>query len=241
MPEPVGLELVEAVPSVALAVYAHPDDAEVACGGTLALWAAAGCQVHVVVVTRGDKGTGDPAVVPEALSEQRAREMESAASVLGISGRNSLGYGDGEVEDGIELRRALVAEIRRVRPQVVMCPDPTATFFGQEYVNHRDHRVVGWSAVDAVAPSAALPHYFPECGPQHQVEILYLSGTLQPDVAVDISTTLETKIAALECHRSQIGITSEWLAPLVCRRAEDAGRSAGVAHAETFRRQYLSG
>ncbi len=232
-------ELVSLVPAVALAVYAHPDDAEVACGGTLALWASQGSEVHVVVITSGDKGAADGNA--EGLVQRRAEEMAEASRVLGLAGRITLGYPDGEVGDTLSLREELVRLVRTIKPHVVVCPDPTAAFFGQEYVNHRDHRAAGWCAVDAVAPAAALPLYFPAAGPPHQVEMLFLSGTLFPDIAVDVSETLERKVAALQCHRSQVGASPEWVESMVRRRAEEAGGTAGVRFAETFRRQHLAG
>ena len=229
-------ELVERVPASVLAVYAHPDDPEVSCGGSLARWAAAGSEVHVVVCTQGEKGSSDPAVVPSELAARRAREMAAAAEVLGLAGHHALGHPDGEIENTVALRGEIVALVRRLRPEVVVCPDPTAVFFGPSYFNHRDHRVVGWATLDAVSPAAAQPHYFPEAGPAHAVASVYLSGTLEPDIWVDISDTVDVKAKALLCHESQIDETAEWLRIFVRERAEDAGRAAGVACAEGFRR-----
>jgi LmbE family N-acetylglucosaminyl deacetylase len=229
-------ELVDAAPAIALAIYAHPDDPEVSCGGTLARWAQAGAAVHVAVVTRGDKGSSDPAVDPVELAARRADEMAAAAEVLGLAGHHALGHGDGEVENTVELRRELVGLIRAIRPDAIVCPDPTAVFFGPSYFNHHDHRVVGWSALDAVSPAAAQPHYFPDQGQAHRVPVVYLSGTLEPDVWVDISATVDVKAQALLCHASQINETAEWLRTVVRERAEEGGRHAGVGCAEGFRR-----
>ena len=230
--------LLEDVPEVALAVYAHPDDHEVSCGGALARWAAAGAQVHVVVATTGDKGSMDAATVPEELAAQRAAEVREAAGVLGLADVHLLGHPDG-VLDGIapELRKVLVGLVRRIRPDVVVCPDPTAALFGDAYVNHVDHRAIGWAVLDAVAPAASSPLYFPEEGPAHQVKTVLLSGTLEPDVWVDVADSLAAKVAALFCHRSQLAPDAdEWLADFVRQRTETEGRRAGVAHAEGFRR-----
>ena len=222
-------------PSSALVVYAHPDDPEVSCGGTVARWAAAGADVHVVICATGDKGSSDPATRPEDLVRRRAAEVAAATAVLGVAGHHLLGHPDGEVENSPALRRELVALVRRLQPQVVVCPDPTAVFFGASYFNHRDHRQVGWAVLDAVAPAAANPHYFPDAGPPHQVEAVYLSGTLQPDLWVEITTTIEVKAQALLCHESQLGETGEWLRQVVHQRAEEGGRVAGVPYAEGFR------
>jgi LmbE family N-acetylglucosaminyl deacetylase len=234
-------ELVATVPLRALAVYAHPDDAEVSCGGTLARWAAAGCEVDIVVCTQGDKGSSDPKAVPATLASQRREEAEAAGRVLGVRQHHFLGHPDGDVDNTHDFRAALVEIVRQVRPDAVVCPDPEAAFFGQSYFNHRDHRVVGWATLDAVAPAAANPHYFPTAGPAHQVDFVYLSGTLAPDVWVDISDAVDTKAEALLCHQSQLGETGEWLRTAVRERAEQAGRAAGVAYAEGFRLLALGG
>jgi LmbE family N-acetylglucosaminyl deacetylase len=231
-------ELLDGTPSIALAVYAHPDDPEVSCGGTLARWAADGAAVHVVVATQGEKGSADPAVSPAALAAQRAAEVREAAGVLGLAGVHLLERPDGELDGDVPgLRAELVALVRSVRPDTVVCPDPTAVFFGDGYVNHVDHRTIGWATLDAVAPAAASPLYHPGGGAAHQVATVLLSGTLEPDVWVDVAGSLDVKVAALRCHRSQLAEDAdEWLADFVRARAEDEGRRAGVAAAEAFRR-----
>jgi LmbE family N-acetylglucosaminyl deacetylase len=234
-------ELLADVPTIALAIYAHPDDPDVSCGGTLAAWAQAGCEVRVLLCTDGGKGTMDPDVDPRALAVQRAAEAAEAGALIGLSGQELLGYPDGELGDDHEFRELLVATVRRFRPEVVLCPDPTAIFFGQGYFNHRDHRVLGLAVLDAVAPAAALPLYFPSAGSGHQVGTVLLSGTLEPDVWVDISGTVDVKGEAVGCHRSQFPDGVEWAAAAVRRGAEEAGRQAGVPFAEGFRRLRLGG
>ncbi|HET9442786.1 MAG TPA: PIG-L deacetylase family protein [Acidimicrobiales bacterium] len=226
-------------PARVLAVYAHPDDADVSCGGTLAVWAAAGADVRVVVCAAGDKGSSDPAVTPAALAERRTGEVRDAARALGLAGHDLLEWPDGELDNGPALRRQLVALVRRQRPDTVVCPDPTAVFFGSSYVNHRDHRVVGWATLDSVAHEAGRPHYFPDAGQPHQVAEVWLSGSLEPDTWVDIEPALDAKAEALRCHGSQVGEAGEWLRTFVEERAEEAGRRAGVRYAEGFRRLVL--
>lgn len=227
------------MPERVLAVYAHPDDADVSCGGTLARWATEGAAVDVVVCAAGDKGSSDPEVVPARLAEQRAREVEEATLALGLSGHHRLEHPDGELVNDASFRRQVVELVRRLRPDVVVCPDPTAVFFGSSYVNHRDHRVVGWATLDAVAHEARGPHYFPDAGPAHRVAELWLSGSLEADTWIDIATTIEAKTAALRCHASQVSEAAEWLRTFVQERAEEAGRHAGVRYAEGFRRLVL--
>jgi LmbE family N-acetylglucosaminyl deacetylase len=233
-------EIVSVAPRKVLAIYAHPDDPDISAGGTLARWAADGAEVHVCICAEGDKGSVDPDVVPSELVARRRTEVAAAGAALGVSRHHWLGLSDGEVGDGPGVRERLVALVRQLRPDAVVAPDPTAVYFGSTYVNHRDHRNVGWLSIDAVAPAAAMPHYFPAAGPPHRVAYLYLSGTLEPDVWVDIGATIEAKAAAIACHESQVGEPGEWLSGVVRQRAEDAGRPAGIRYAEAFRRLALA-
>jgi LmbE family N-acetylglucosaminyl deacetylase len=240
-------DLFHHAPARALAVYAHPDDAEISCGGTLARWAAAGSEVHLLVLTRGDKGSADPAVDAEELAARRAVEVANAATALGLAGWEQVGVADGELANTAEVRGRVVAAVRAVRPDVVVCPDPTAVFFGDTYFNHHDHREAGWIALDAVSPAAGSPLYFPGAGAAHPVGQVLLSGTLEPNVWVDVGGTLEAKARALLCHESQLraaafgheGGTDELVGSLLNQRAEEAGRRAGVRYAEGFRRLVL--
>jgi len=227
------------IPRRVLAIYAHPDDPEISAGGTLARWSDAGADVHVLITTRGDKGSNDPDADTEALARTRVEETAAAALVLGVTPHH-LDHPDGELADDLALRLELVRHVRTVRPDVVCCPDPTAVFFGDGYFNHRDHRVTGWAVLDAIAPAASNPHYFPELRAEgldvHAVSAVYLSGTLEPNTWVDITATLERKIEALFCHTSQLEETGEWFRQFLRDSAEAAGRAAGVTYAEAFRR-----
>ena len=234
------IPLVDETPGSVLAVYAHPDDPEIAAGGTLARWAAAGAMVWVLITTRGDKGSTDPGADGDELSRVRVEETEAASKRLGFAGHLHLDYSDGELPDDLDLRAAIVQQVRERRPEVVVCPDPTAVFFGDSYFNHRDHRVTGWAALDAIAPAAGNPHYFPDqiaAGlAVHHVNAVYLSGTLEPNCWVDIGDSLERKVDALFCHASQLTETGDWFRQFLRERAEEAGRAAGVRYAEGFRR-----
>jgi len=232
-------ELLDITPARALAVYAHPDDADVSCGGTLARWSEEGTDVHVVICTSGDKGSADPGADPAELAAARAAEVAAASEVLGLGGHTLLGHPDGELYDERSLIGQLVGQVRRLRPDVVVCPDPTAVFFGQHYFNHRDHRVVGWATLDAVSPAAGQPHYFPEAGPAHHVDTVLLSGTTAADVWVDVTTTVDRKTRAVMCHRSQLAEGAEWFGAALRQRAEEDGRQVGVRFAESFRRLRL--
>jgi len=183
-----------------------------------------------------------PLLPPDPAERARVRieETAKASERLGFADHFHLDYRDGELPDDLDLRAAIVRRVRELRPEVVLCPDPTAVFFGDAYFNHRDHRVTGWATLDAVAPAAGNPHYFPDQIVDglavHHVRAVYLSGTLEPNCWVDISDVLERKIDALFCHASQLTETGDWFREFLRDRAEEAGRAAGVRYAEGFRR-----
>jgi LmbE family N-acetylglucosaminyl deacetylase len=236
--------IVAEAPARVLAIYAHPDDPEISAGGTLARWATAGSEVHILITTRGDKGSSDPSTDTDALAQIRKRESLAAARVLGVAGVLHLDHPDGDLPDDRTLRGELGRHVRLYRPDVVLCPDPTAVFFGEGYINHRDHRVTGWAAIDAVAPASGNPHYFPELRGEgldvHTPNAIYLSGTHEPNVWIDIAGSIDRKIEALLCHASQLTETGEWFNEFLRESAEAAGRAAGVNFAEGFRRIVLA-
>jgi LmbE family N-acetylglucosaminyl deacetylase len=233
-------ELLEERPGRVLAIYAHPDDPEVSCGGTLARWTAAGAEVHLVICAQGEKGSADPRTDPGVLAATRSREVAAAAKVLGLKKFHLLDRPDGEVNNDVALRTELVGLIRRLRPEVIVAPDPTAVYFGGRYVNHHDHRELGWAVLDAVAPAAASPLYFPETGAAHRVSTVLLSGSLEADVWVDITDVVDTKAKAVLCHQSQLEGPPELVRDVIRRRAEEVGAQGGVAYGESFRRLRLA-
>jgi LmbE family N-acetylglucosaminyl deacetylase len=224
------------VPRRALAVYAHPDDPDISCGGTLAKWASAGCDVHVLLCAAGDKGSTDPAARPGDVARRRLEEARRATSLLGVHSLQHLDRPDGEVENDLATRADIVAAVRNAKPDVVICPDPSAIFFGTHHFNHRDHRAVGWATLDAVAPASGSPLYFPDAGQPHHVPTVLLSGSLEPNVWVDITSTIDVKVEAVGCHASQLLDANDWYASALRDGAEEAGRQAGVRYAEAFRR-----
>ncbi|HEV8064423.1 MAG TPA: PIG-L deacetylase family protein [Acidimicrobiales bacterium] len=229
-------DLLTEAPASAMAVYAHPDDPDISCGGTLALWAAAGTEIHVVICASGDKGSSDPAAVAAAVVERRAAEAQEAALILGVAGVHMLGRPDGEFENDRSLRADLVGLIRRRRPEILVCPDPTAVFFGSHHYNHRDHRIVGWAALDSASPAAASSLYFPEQGAAHEISTVLLSGSLEPNVWVDIGSSIDKKLQAVSCHESQLADANDWYASALRDGAQHAGQPAGISYAEAFRR-----
>lgn len=192
-----------AVPIMAIA--AHPDDIESWCAGTLARAIDSGATVRLLLVTSGDKGSSDPAATPQAVAARREQEASEAARRLGIAEIAFLRYPDGEVEDTRALRAALVAWIRRWKPAVVFTHDPEHPL--PAYITHRDHRVVGRVALDAVYPLARDVLSFPEhreAGLQpHVVREVWLFASALADSYVDIRAGFERKITARLAHASQ--------------------------------------
>jgi LmbE family N-acetylglucosaminyl deacetylase len=228
-----------------LAVFAHPDDAEITAGGTIAKWCAAGRTVHLLVLTNGDRGSNDASVEPAELARTRERETVAAAEVLGVEETTVLGVPDGELENTAEVRGHVVSAIRGLRPSTLVSCDPTAWFLDDRYVNHADHRTAGEIALDSIFPGAGNPHFFPEHLARglsaHQVTDVWLGLTSEPNHHEDVTGHLETKLAALAEHESQVeggmlGYLEEWIP----KEAEEAGRAIGVRHAESFRRLDLS-
>jgi LmbE family N-acetylglucosaminyl deacetylase len=191
-----------------LVVLAHPDDPEFFCGATLAKWARVGKEVRYLVLTCGDKGSDNPEMTPELLCADRQIEQRAAAAVIGATQVMFLSYRDGELENTLDVRREIVREIRRYKPQIIVTCDPTTYFRANAYINHTDHRTAGAAALDAVFPAAGNRMYFPELladglEPYAPKEI-WMSLTNDPNVWVEVNDTLAIKIAALREHKSQV-------------------------------------
>jgi LmbE family N-acetylglucosaminyl deacetylase len=220
-----------------LGIFAHPDDAEFSCGGSAAVWAEQGAQITYVVVTNGRAGSNDPNQDLDELVKIREAEQRAACQTLGVQEVIFLGYQDGTLQPTIELRRELTRIIRRLKPDRVVCGDPTAVLYGNDYINHPDHRAAAEAAVYAVFPSAVTRPIFSELLDEgyepHQVKEVYISGEATgSNVFVDISTTIDRKIEALRCHKSQLDPgDGKW----VREWAAEIGKPAELAYAEAFR------
>jgi LmbE family N-acetylglucosaminyl deacetylase len=231
------------IPQVALSIQAHPDDQEFSIAGTLAYWALAGCQIYSAVVTSGDSGSNDPSYNGDykaVLAGLREAEQQAANDLLGVIQTFFLRYPDGILQSTLELRRDLTRIIRKVKPEVVICGDPTMRYSGN-YLNHPDHRAAADAAVDAVFPSAGTRLIFPELleegyGP-YNVRYLYMHGTTSNDTYIDISTTIDLKIQALRKHESQL---SSWdPAKMIHEWAASEAKGHGFTYAEGYRRFVL--
>ena len=219
----------------ALVIFAHPDDAEYMCGGTVAAWAQDGTEVRYCVITDGSAGSNEPGVVREELAVVREAEQRAAAEILGVKDLTFLGFRDGELEVNLETRRAVTRVVRRVRPDVIVAPDPARLWSGSGYINHWDHKQAGTLALCAVMPDAPSRPQFPELLDEglepFEVPNLWL-GSEDADIHVDITSTIDTKLAALAAHQSQ---HAEASAPWVRERARQVGEGAGVEYAEAFK------
>lgn len=231
-------------PSRVMSIHAHPDDQEFTVGGTIAKWARAGAEIVTVCLTSGDSGSNektDPSMTKEALVKIREEEQRNAARVLGVKEVVYLRYPDGALQHTISLRRDLTRLIRKFKPEVVVCGDPTVRFYGNSYMNHPDHRVAADVALDAVFPSAGTRLIFTELLSEglepHEVSRIFIHGSDKPDTYIDISSTLDAKVAALKEHKSQI---HDWDPGKMMRDwASEEGKERGLPAAEAFRQMIL--
>lgn len=235
----VSAEEPKAPPRV-MSIHAHPDDQEFTVAGTLAKWARAGSEIVSVCITSGDAGSNDqtpPHMTKQELSRLREEEQRNACRVLGVKEVVFLNYSDGILQPTIDLRRDLTRLIRKHKPDVVVCGDPTVRFYGDSYMNHPDHRVAADVTLDAVFPSAGTRFIFPELLTEgyepHEVKQVFVHGSEKPTVFIDIASSLDAKIAALKEHKSQIG---DWdPAEMMKEWAKDEGKEKGLEAAEAFR------
>jgi LmbE family N-acetylglucosaminyl deacetylase len=236
----------EYIPTSAMSIHAHPDDQDFTVAGTLARWATRGCSIVSVIITSGDAGSNDPskdASYKARLAELREAEQRSANEVLGIKTTIFLRYRDGELVPSIELRRDLTRLIRRHKPEVVVTGDPTAVWYGNDYINHPDHRAAAEAAMYATFPSAGSRMMFvdllDEGLPPHEVKRLYIHGSEHPDTWIDIADTLDLKLQALTKHYSQTD--THGIEKMIGEWAAEEGKARGLNYAEAYRVMILKG
>lgn len=215
-----------------LSIFAHPDDAEVAAGGTLAKFAHENVEVYMLTIALGDKGKGD--------TSKRLEESQQASKVIKAQEVQNLGYKDGEFDNDLDLRKLLTEKIREIKPDLVICPDPTAVFFSHSYVNNRDHRQTGWAVLDVVSSAVGNSKYFSN-SPAHSVSHLLCAGSLDSNCVVDISKWIDRKIEAVICHQSQIGNNIESVRNSLEFSSREIGKHVGVDFGEAYRYCSLSG
>jgi LmbE family N-acetylglucosaminyl deacetylase len=230
-------------PEKVLVIVAHPDDPEFGAAGTVAKWTAAGAEVVYVIVTDGSKGSAEPNMTKEKLIALREKEQQAAAKIVGVSEVVFLGQPDGEIKNTYELREMVVRQIRAHKPDVVITHDPM-TRYGDDFLNHTDHRVVGDTVLDSVFPLARDRLNFPEHEAEglepHKALDVFLIFTTEPNYWVDVSDTIDLKIKALCQHKSQIGEPDK-LEERIRERAQRRAEKVSFEYAETFRRVQLRG
>ena len=237
----------EFTPERVLVITPHPDDAEVWAGGVISKWVRAGAEVHCVLCTDGSKGTQNPEVRSEELVQVRKREQLEAAEILGVSNVVMLGRPDGELEDTSDFRKDLVRQIRLVKPDVVLTSEP----YRRNMQWHRDHRIAGQVALDAVFPYARDHLHFGELFANegiepHKTAAIMFWGSESPNAFFDIADEFDNKMKAVLAHRTQTGQrTDEQIRVFMRARAQeaaDAGNASGdddvtgLSLAEAFRR-----
>ena len=225
-------------PDKAMVITPHPDDAEIGCGGTIGAWIKEGTEVVYVLCTNGEKGTSDPNISSVELSKTREQEQAAAVESLGVQEMVSLHHPDGGLEDNDEFRKELVRQIRQTRPDVVLCPEP----YRKNLAWHRDHRIAGQVALDAVFPCARDHLHFEELWRDeglepHKTPAVLFWGTELADTIVDISETVEAKMRAVRAHKSQVGGWKESeVEDFVKDHARGAVGESGLEFAEAFRK-----
>ena len=226
----------EETPQRVLAVIPHPGNAEFWCGGTVARWVELGASVHFLLCTGGGRagygpGEGDLAATREA-------EQGRAAKILGVTDVVMLHRPDGELEDTHDFRKEIVREIRRVQPQVVICPEP----YRKNLAWHRDHRITGQVTMDAVFPYARDHLHFQDLWEReglepHKTGTVLLWGAEQPDAYFDVDGHIDLKLQALLEHRTRFADQAAAdVEKLVKQLAEETAADQDYQYGEAFRK-----
>ena len=220
-------------PKKMLLVGAHPDDPEFACGGSLLRWVSQGAEVHYLICTSGDKGSKDPEMTSERLAAIREPEQMEAARRVGVAEVDFLREPDGEFQASLANRERIARRIRELRPDILITHDPW-----RRYQIHPDHRAVGFCTLDAMVAARDhlfFPHLIGEGLAPHEVREMLLYGTDDANAWVDISSTFQGKLHALQAHVTQVAHRTD-LEDRVRERASQGGESHGLDLAEEFHR-----
>jgi LmbE family N-acetylglucosaminyl deacetylase len=225
------------VPKRVMAIFAHPDDIEFSCAGSMAHWVKLGAEACYVLCTSGDVGIATPGMTKARATEIREAEQVAAAAVAGVTNVVFLREPDGMLEATMMLRKRLVREIRRFRPDTVITGDPQRLWASDGYINHPDHRAAALAAVDAIFPSAGQPNLFEELESEgltaHKPYKVYVTTWDEATTFVNISDSIDLKIEALRQHKSQMG---DWdPADEIRKGAAERAKGKDMEYAEGFR------
>jgi LmbE family N-acetylglucosaminyl deacetylase len=205
----------------------------------VAKWADEGAEITFCIATDGSTGTQDKTLMGRKLNEVRIRETEAAAKILGATEVTWLDHLDGYVEYTLDLRRDIARVFRKYRPHRFVVLDPTPTI-EDRFINHPDHRAVGQACLDVSMTAGTTPGIFPELleeglEPWRGLRELWIMGPGGGPRVVDTSTTIQRKIDALLCHRSQVGEDQKQVGEWVRDRGAQLGAAHGYEYAESFR------
>jgi len=218
----------------AIAVVAHPDDLEYGAASAIARWTGQGKEVTYVLATSGEAGID--ALSPAECRPVREAEERQGAAAVGVTQVEFLGLPDGLVVEGLELRRAIAAAIRRLKPEIVLTINFDLTWGPASPFNHADHRAVGIATVDAVR-DAANRWLFPDFGaPWAGVRAVYVAGANNPTHYVDVSDTLDAAVESLGAHHAYLNGLGDDFDPDTFLRSHGAaaGTDLGCRYATTF-------
>jgi LmbE family N-acetylglucosaminyl deacetylase len=225
-----------------LIVTAHPDDVDFGAAGTVATWTDAGIEVAYCVLTRGDAGGFDD-TPRERMPQLRESEQRAAAQAVGVKDVTFLDFPDGRLYVTDELRRDITRQIRRVRPQRVVCHSPERNWV-RVAASHPDHRAAGEAALCAVYPDARNRFAHPELLAEEGLaewavsEVWMMAAPMALlNHFVDITDHMDRKIAALRSHVSQTshmqdpqGMLRAWFGAMARAGGLPEGRLAEAFH-----------
>jgi LmbE family N-acetylglucosaminyl deacetylase len=231
---------------VAMVVMAHPDDAEFGCAGSVAQWVRDGWDVHYVICTDASGGGADEATdcgseARQLITSTRKAEQRAAADILGVKEVIFLDQPDGLLQPTIELRKELVRLYRTYRPTRVVCQSPERAWEPQLFIGryHPDHLAAGQAALAALYPASQNPWDFPELLAEglmpHKIREIFVMGAPYLNHVIDITDTMDIKLAALRAHVSQVGMNAE-LEERLRKMAAERGAPHGYTYAESFHR-----
>jgi LmbE family N-acetylglucosaminyl deacetylase len=224
----------------AMVVMAHADDAEYGVSGTVAKWRAEGWDVVYVICTDGSKGSSDPKITQKQLSEIRRKEQIAAGRVLGLKNIVFLGYEDSLLQPTLGLRKDITREIRRSKPDILICMYPMRNLDGHWGFGHPDHMASGEAAMSAVFPTARDHMTFPELLEEgletHKVSEVWIVGHPEPNHWVDVSGFIDTAAKALAQHKSQVEHPYKKIREMMGNWRRKTATGRGMEYAEAYKK-----